>query len=125
MKKYLLLLIIIIPLTLYFFIFKTQSNNTQINNYKDKEKLKTENTIIKDNSKNKIENKKVDLIENFVNTKIVLPKNYDEKISYDKPNSDSKKSALKDNSVKIDVNIDINKETKEFEKLKFKLEKNF
>lgn len=116
MKKYLLILILIVLITAYFFIFNNKSSNNHI------EKIDT--NINKDEQT--IENKKVDLIDNFINTKINLPKKYEEKENYDKPTSNiTNKISKEKNDTKLDVNVDINKETKEFEKLQFKIDKNF
>lgn len=124
MKKYLLILTLLVIILVYFFIFKEQQSTNLVNVTKDKE-IKIEKAKNEKNIENKTENKKVDLIDNFVNTKVKLPKNYEIKDNYEKPVNNEKKVLNEKNNTKIDVNVDINKETKEFEKLKFKFEKNF
>ena len=124
MKKQLLILILIIAIALYFFIPK---NDIKPN---IEEKTKSTNIIEKKVETKKvetkiIENKKVDLIDNFVNTKIDIPKNYQVKDNYNKPTNSTINSSKAKSDTNIDVNVDINKETKEFEKIKFKLDKNF
>ncbi len=123
MKKQLLILILLIAIALYFFIPKNEIKPELKPNIE--EKTKSENIIQEKTDTKKIENKKVDLIDNFVNTKIDVPKNYQSKDNYTKPTSNTQNILKEKKETNIDVNVDINKETKELEKIKFKLEKNF
>jgi len=113
-KYYILILLAFITLILIFFFISTKSIST----------------------KNIIENKKVDikkneqidtpLVEQEINTKLEKEnKNYLADIDYNKPKDNPNKVNIKKEDTKFGIDVDINKDTKEFEKVRFGLEKKF
>lgn len=107
MIKYLIFIILSIFIIIYFFISTNKVNN---NSYK-----KAPN----------VDNKKVDLIDNFINTKAPLEKNYHQKPNYDKPKTVKQNLNKNKQDTNLDMDVDVNKETRELNKVQFKLDKKF
>jgi len=126
MKKYYILSIfILIGIVLIYFLVsnKKESKQTEIIKETQKEeKINTTNKIIKDDKIKK--NTEPLLIDKIITTNIDEPnKNFNKDTNYAKPEELIKEN--KKESKGFNIGVDINKETKELEKIKFGLEKNF
>lgn len=126
MKKYYILSIfILIGIVLIYFLVsnKKESKQTEIIKETQKEeKINTTNKIIKDDKIKK--NTEPLLIDKIITTKIDEPnRNFNKDTNYAKPEELIKEN--KKESKGFNIGVDINKETKELEKIKFGLEKNF
>ncbi len=126
MKKYYILSIfILIGIVLIYFLVsnKKESKQTEIIKETQKEeKINTTNKIIKDDKIKK--NTEPLLIDKIITTNIDEPnKNFNKDTNYAKPEELIKENKKENKG--FNIGVDINKETKELEKIKFGLEKNF